>query len=122
MRIVLRLTGLTHEAYVEMQLQIGRDYLENMLGDDPLGIEYVYKGKMFWKWFINSWQKRDADEFVNALYKVDAEFRCEKYRLMHFNWCVVRHQKPHMPQSVLDEMYLKQMDIKDNKTVQLVKR
>ncbi len=118
-RNVLRLTKLSHEQYVEMQLEIGRDYLENMLGDDPIGIEYVYKSEMFWKWFINSWQKRDADEFVKVLYGVDAEFRCEKYLLMHFNWCVVRHQRPQMPQQVLNDMYLKSMNI--TAKVELVK-
>lgn len=118
-RIVLRLTGMTHEQYMEMQLQIGRDYLENMLGDDPMGIEYVYTSEMFWKWFLNSWQKRDADEFVNVLYRVDANFRLEKYKLMHFNWCVVRHQRPILPQQVLNDMYIKAMNIKGK--VELVK-
>jgi hypothetical protein len=111
MRIVLRLTGLTQEQYVEIQLQIGRDYLENMLGDDPLGIEYVYSSRLFWKWFINSWQKRDSDGLVKILYRVSAEFRCEKYMRMHFNWCIVRHQLPRLPKHVLDEMYLKAMNI-----------
>ena len=118
-RIVLRLTGLSIDELVEIQMDIALQYLDNMLGDDPIGIEYVYQDEMFWKWFINGWHKRDADEFVKTLYGVDANFRREKYRLMHFNWCVVRHQRPQMPQQLLNDMYLKTMGI--TAKVELVK-
>ena len=119
LRIVFRLTGLSMEQYVEMQLDIAKQYLTDMLGDDPLGIEYVYQDELFWKWFRSGWQQRDATGFVTALYSVDADFRKEKYRLMHFNWCVVRHQRPQIPQQVLNTLYFKSMGIKDN--IQLVK-
>lgn len=108
-RNVLRLTGMSIEDYVNYQMEVAHQYLENMLGDDPMGIDYVYKSGLFWKWFISQWQKRDADGFVKSLYLVDRDQRLQKYKLMHLNWCVLRHQRPQMPQQVLNDMYFKRI-------------
>ena len=113
-RVVLRLTGLSADAYHNLQFDLAKQYLEFMLGDDPLGINYVYSDKQFWNWFLNKWNQSDVKEVVPALYKIDVADRAERYKLMHFNLLIVQEQKPILPQHVLNEMYLKSQGLRSD--------
>lgn len=99
-RIVLRLTGLTEEQYVNLQLDTAREYLLEMLGEDPMGIEHILAGRIFWTWFINRWNRQDAAMVIPALYHEEPRNRAERYRIMHYNALVVTYYKPQLPERV----------------------
>jgi hypothetical protein len=119
-RVVFRLTGLSADEYNNLQLDIAKIYLDDMLGDDPMGTDYVYTSKIFWSWFINKWNALDASVIVPALYKTDASFRREKYRLMHINALIVQMNKPTLPCYLKAEASLRIMGLHP-KMVELVK-
>lgn len=118
LRILLRLTNMSIEEYVTMQMDIAEEYLDIALGGDVMAI---YKSEMFWKWFINAWNNRDAMGGIKTLYAVEPSKRKEQYRAMHYNWCIVRHKAAYLPQQLINEWYLKAMGILNN-SVNLIQR
>lgn len=110
-RIVLRLTGLTEDQYHDLQLDLARRYLEYMLGDDPMGIDYVYHSSQFWSWYLNRWNQADYREIVPALYSLEKEIRAERYQLMHFTLQLVSVRKPTIPQHVMNDLYLRRQGL-----------
>lgn len=118
LRILLRLTNMSIEEYVTMQMDIAEEYLELAFGGDVMAI---YKSEMFWKWFINAWNNRDAMSGIKTLYAVEPSQRKEQYRTMHYNWCIVRHKTSYLPQQLINDWYLRAMGILNN-SVNLIQR
>lgn len=118
LRILLRLTNMSIEEYVTMQMDIAEEYLEIALGD---GAMEIYKSDLFWKCFINAWNNRDAMSGIKTLYAVEPSKRKEQYKMMHYNWCIVRHKTLYLPQQLINDWYLRAMGILNN-SVNLIQR
>lgn len=62
---VCRLLGWTMEQYTEYQYEQGLVYLREKVCGDEWSVEKVSQSTMYWRWWVNHWNTRDA-EFVTA--------------------------------------------------------
>jgi hypothetical protein len=72
--IILALLEWDDLRYCEFQMNMGEEYLIRTIGSDTYGIEILVKSQLFWKWWINHWNKRDQIfilRFSNGSYPVE---------------------------------------------------
>lgn len=62
-RQVRRLLGWTELQYAEFVEAKAKEYLKNVLFADEAAINELLKGKLWWNWWKNHWNRRD-EEFV----------------------------------------------------------
>jgi hypothetical protein len=58
---VLGLLGWDELQYCEFQEQQGREYLETVVCPDGYGAKELGDSRIFWRWWINQWNRRDDD-------------------------------------------------------------
>ena len=68
--------------YGQFQMETGTEYLEKMLGSDDFAIGYLSKNSMFWRWWVNHWDKRD-EQFINQASGLNLDERLELYAGLH---------------------------------------
>lgn len=60
---VTRLLGWTEQQYCEYQQEKGIAYLHHVLEIDEAGIKMQIQNPLFWRWWVNHWNRRD-EEFL----------------------------------------------------------
>ena len=60
---VIRLLNWTEIQYCEYQQQKGIEYLKHILEVDEYGIQMQISNQLFWRWWVNHWNRRD-EEFL----------------------------------------------------------
>lgn len=63
---VCKLLGITEQAYCQYQEQNGQEYMQQVMGSDDWGIDQMAKNFLFWRWWINHWNKRDEEFLIYA--------------------------------------------------------
>lgn len=81
--IVLALLEWDDLKYCEFQMQMGEEYLTRTLGTDTYGIEILVKSQLFWKWWINHWNKRDQIFLLRFTGSYSTDTLREEYRFEH---------------------------------------
>ncbi len=79
---VKQLLGWDDLEYGQFQMDAGTEYLKNMLGNDATGIDYLSKNGMFWRWWVNHWDKRD-ELFISLASDLTPEARQALYLELH---------------------------------------
>ena len=62
-RQVMLLLGWSDLQYGIFQNEKGLQYLRRVVGADEVGIKMLMNGKLFWRWWVNHWNRRD-EEFL----------------------------------------------------------
>lgn len=63
---VIRLLGWSELEYCNYQEEVGLQYMRKVLETDEQGISYLSKNELFWKWWVNHWNYRDAEFLIDA--------------------------------------------------------
>jgi hypothetical protein len=63
--VILALLGWDELQYCEFQEQQGREYLRVVICPDGYGTVELGNSRIFWRWWINQWNRRD-DDFLNS--------------------------------------------------------
>lgn len=58
---VIRLLGWSELEYCQHQEAQGIAYLQKIVGADDYGIALQLKNPLFWRWWVNHWNARDAE-------------------------------------------------------------
>jgi hypothetical protein len=64
--LVLRKLNISEAQYVDMVLDGGFDYLRNVLELDEELVQDLVSSSLFWKWWMNHWQKWDAEFLIKS--------------------------------------------------------
>ena len=56
---VRKLTGMNEDEYINLIVDRGIDYLEQVLGCDQYGRDVLAGEDLFWSWWNNHWHRRD---------------------------------------------------------------
>lgn len=84
---VIRLLNWTDMQYCIYQQNKGYEYMRQVIGSDELGVRYLAKNALFWKWWINHWNRRD-EEWLGYAASAPARHRENLYRDLHsINGC-----------------------------------
>lgn len=63
---VCKLLGWTLEQYTEYQELKGLEYLADQICGDVWGVNQVAQTPLFWRWWVNHWNTRDAEFIADA--------------------------------------------------------
>lgn len=50
----------TEQEYANFQYESGLAYLEHYIPTDQHGIDMLSRSRIFWRWWVNHWNQRDA--------------------------------------------------------------
>lgn len=67
---VLEILGWTEEAYYDLILDMGMKYMSEVLGMPDAQCMSLSKRRMYWLWWINHWNIRDADIFLPVAFRL----------------------------------------------------
>lgn len=81
--IVLALLEWDDLKYCEFQMQMGEEYLIRTLENDAYGIEILIKSQLFWKWWINHWNKRDQIFLMRFSGSYSVDVLVDEYKFEH---------------------------------------
>lgn len=62
---VCQLLGWDLETYTNYQHEKGLEYLKEVVCDDAWSVQQMAKTPLFWRWWVNHWNARDA-EFIST--------------------------------------------------------
>lgn len=65
---VCKLLGWSLEQYAEYQQKQGLVYLEEVICCDAWSVNNVAKSPLFWRWWVNHWNARDAEFIAQTRY------------------------------------------------------
>lgn len=80
--LVLRKLNISASQYVDMVLDGGFDYLRKVLELDELLVQDLVSSSLFWKWWMNHWQKWDA-EFLKIVRWESPQLWVKLYNQLH---------------------------------------
>lgn len=75
---VCKLLGWTMAQYVAYQQEKGLEYLADQVCGDLWSVNQVAKTPLFWRWWVNHWNARDA-EFIADVRNWPIDWRTRKY-------------------------------------------
>lgn len=70
--VILELLDWDELQYCEFQEQQGREYLETVVCPDGYGAKELGDSRLFWRWWINQWNRRD-DDFLDGTYSMSRD-------------------------------------------------
>ncbi len=98
---VLYLLRWNAEQYGRYQMEQGLAYLTDYLGYDETTVMVMERSKVFWSWWINQWNIRDAQIFLPACSRLPLTMLEKVYTDVHS----IRFLRVHPSRSVLQESY-----------------
>jgi hypothetical protein len=71
--------------YCEFQERQGRAYLQTVICPDGYGVQELLRSRIFWRWWINQWNRRD-DDFINSdVYSFERALNGDLYTYTYIN-------------------------------------
>lgn len=79
---VQRLLGWDDLMYGIFQNEKGLEYLRRVVGSDEKGIKMLMRSELFWRWWVNHWNRRD-EEFLGYAKATPQHMREAYYHDLH---------------------------------------
>jgi len=80
---VCRILKWTELQYAEFQQETGIKYLRLYIPDDQAGADMLIRSRIYWQWWINHWQYRDASFLLATVETLPVEDRRFLYKAVH---------------------------------------
>lgn len=59
-QLIQHIIGWSDLDYCEFQMEVGYEWVDANIPGDRWGRDILVKSEIFWKWWINQWNRRDA--------------------------------------------------------------
>lgn len=100
---IMRLLEWSELQYCEFQYRMGLEYLQEYIPDDPDGIAWLERHRVFWAWWRNQWTLRDESYLDSKIATVGIRHRRNIYTELHNPRALAMGITP--PAVVLDDSY-----------------
>ena len=80
---IMELLQWTEMQYMDFQIDMGLEYMRNVLGMDDWSADYMMRSRKFWNWWRNLWNVHDANVFLMAYEQIEPERWEWEYKNSH---------------------------------------